>query len=186
MLLSSVKDYLNITTSDLDTFLTEIIHRKKEEFKFIFKHNYKLLVRLYQGAKGLVARIKPMPTTILNAKLLVDITDTGIPIPVSSIEVSYETLVVFNQPYHPFILLEGERGWEEADLPKWLVDRFVKLCAIEFKRSFKGEGGLLYSGRTVGDATIELFSDMDGLEYKLKTDILSFFYTPDEIREEFI
>lgn len=186
MLLGSVKEYLNITTTDLDSFLLGIIQQKKSEFGFIFRHNYRLLVRLSQGAKGLVARIKPMPTTIQNAKLLTDITDTGIPIPVSDIELRYETLVVSNQPYYPFILLEGERGWEEVDLPKWLIDRFVKLVAIELKKSFKGEGGILYSGRTVGEATIELFSDIDKIEHKLKTDILSFFYEPDEIQEEFL
>lgn len=185
-MLSSIKEYLNITTNDFDSFLESLKDQVVSEFRSLFKHNFRLLIKGTQTPYGTYARIKAIPTTISVVYGRDEINGNDVMIPSNEYQLTASTGFFYTSKIFQYFVIEGNRGYEENNLPKWLENKLVKLVVLEFKQSFKGDGLLVFSGRTVGEVSFNYAVNVKEDANEIKKSIHMFYYSPDEVEEAFI
>ena len=165
--LDDVKKYLSITNNDKDDILTFLINAKEAEFDFlIYKENQIINIPFfyYDPEKGVrVRQFKNIPTIIKNVFRVYGSNET--PIRWDFID---NTLIVYENVDFAKVVLN--RGF--LQLPNDLKLLLIELISIEFKRSFQGEGELVYSGRTVGDVSFNYYQDLDNRMIEIKAQIM--------------
>jgi len=178
--IESVKKYLNITTNDFDTFIEEITGQVLSEFDFLFQRNCKVFASLQYDNSffgyNCVSYLRPLPTIF--QQIRVDGNEVFL------YEFSPITGALRMVSYGKMVEITCQRGYQDFEsLPDWTKLSLTKIIALEFKRSFQGDGALFFSGRTVGDVSFNFYQDLDKLIDIEKRKIRNLFLGISEIEE---
>lgn len=163
--LAEVKEYLNIGTTEKDNFISGLIASVSREFWFLPYHEgEELETDSFIWKNGFfILKMKNVPTRIVSLRGVVGTSEYDIT------DYTHRSNKLFFRARVDFLKLRVNRGF--TVLPVDLRLKIIQIVALEFKKSFQGEGAIFYSGRTVENVAFNFYQNVDDEIQKLKREI---------------
>lgn len=184
MLLDFVKGYLKITTNDFDNILEGLIQAFFNSHRYLLYGKRSVISHLSQTPPYSISYLRSLPASFITVKAGNDLNHENFEIiPLEDVKYNSDNGLLKIKGIYQYCYLELYRGYDINNLPAWLNLEVAKFVAIEFKRSFQGEGGLIYSGRTVGDVSFNFYQDFKETIDDIHRKVTLYFWGWDEIEE---
>lgn len=154
-----VKNYLNLNANEHDGLLNDLISFVTNKFSFLERKRREILLRLRGNDNVSIGNMKNIKIIGIES---VEITDDLINYKVvdTSNYYIFENKIVINTKAS-YAKVTLERGYSVSDLPMDYKLLLTQVVALEFKKSFKGEGAIFYSGRVVDNASFNYYNNID-------------------------